>query len=70
MGEWKGTYRILVGEPNGERPLGGPRCRWEEKIIVELQEVVWGGMDWSNVAQDRNMWWAVVIISPFHSTIK
>jgi hypothetical protein len=63
MGEWRGAYRISVGKPDGERPLGRPRCRWEEKIKMELREVGWGGIDWSNLAQDRDMWWALVIIN-------
>jgi len=60
----------LVGKADGERRFGIPRCRWEEKIKMELQEVGWGGVDWSNLAQDRDMWWAVVVLSPFHPTVK
>jgi hypothetical protein len=41
MGEGRGAYRILVGRPEGRRPLGRPRCRWEDNIKMDLQEVVW-----------------------------
>jgi hypothetical protein len=53
MGEGRGTYRILVGRPEGRRPLGRPRRRWEDNIKMDLQEVGWGGMDWIELAQDR-----------------
>jgi hypothetical protein len=43
MGEGRGAYRILVGRPEGRRPLGRPRCRWEDNIKMDLQEVGWGG---------------------------
>jgi hypothetical protein len=45
-------YRILVGKPEGKRPLGRPRCRWEDNIKMDLQEVVYVGMDWIELAQD------------------
>jgi hypothetical protein len=60
MGEGSGAYRILVGRPEGRRPLGRPRCRWEDDIKMDLQEVGWGGMDWIDMAQDRDRWRAVV----------
>jgi hypothetical protein len=60
MGEGRGAYRILVGIPEGRRPLGRPRCRWEEKIKMDPQEVGWGGMDWIDMAQDRDRWRALV----------
>jgi hypothetical protein len=61
MGEGRGAYRILVGRPEGRRPLGRPRRRWEDYIKTELQEVGWGGgMDWIDMAQDRDRWRAVV----------
>jgi len=50
----------LVGEPEVKRPLGRPRHRWEDNIKVDLQEVGWGGMDWINLAEDRDRRWAVV----------
>jgi hypothetical protein len=53
MGEGRGAYRIMVGRPEGRRPLGRPRCRWEDNIKMDLQEVRWGGMDWIDMAQDR-----------------
>jgi hypothetical protein len=56
MGERRGAYRVLVGQPHGRRPLGRPRCRWEDNIKMNLQEVGWGGMDWINLAQDRDRW--------------
>jgi hypothetical protein len=53
MGEKSNAYRILVGNPEGKRPLGRLRCRWVD-ITVDLKEIGSGGMDWINVAQDRN----------------
>jgi hypothetical protein len=53
MGERRGAYRALVGKPEGGRPLGRPRHRWEDNIKMDLREVGWGGMDWINLAQDR-----------------
>ena len=52
--------RVLVGEPEGKRPLGRPRCRWEDNIKMDLQEVGCGGMDWIKLAQDRDRWKALV----------
>jgi hypothetical protein len=60
MGEGRGAYRILVGRPEGRRPLGRPRHRLEDNIKMDLQEVGWGSMDWIELAQDRDRWWAVV----------
>ena len=54
MGERRGVYRVLVGKPEGKRPLGRPRCIWEDNIKMDLQEVECGGMDWIEVAQDRD----------------
>jgi len=53
MDEWRGRYRILVAKPEGERPVGRPRHRWEDNIKMDLQEVECGGMDWIKLAQDR-----------------
>jgi hypothetical protein len=60
MGERRGAYRALVGKPEGRIPLGRPRRRWEDNIKMDLREVEWGGMDWINLAQDRDRWRAVV----------
>ena len=58
MGERKGVYRVLVGKPEGKRPLGRPRRRWEVNIKMDLQEVGCGDMDWIELAQDRDRWMA------------
>ena len=60
MGEGRGVYRVLVGIPGRKRPLGRPRHRWENNIKMGLQEVGCGGMDWIELAQDRDRWWALV----------
>jgi hypothetical protein len=60
MGERGGLYRVLVGKPEGKRPLGGPRSRWKDNIKMDLQEMDSWGMGWIEVAQDRDRWWAVV----------
>jgi len=60
MGERRGAYSVLVGKPEGERPLGRPRCRWEDNIKIDLQEVGYGGMDWIDLAQDTDRWCALV----------
>ena len=60
MGERRGVYRVLVGKPEGKRPLGRPRCRWVDNIRMYLQEVGCGYMDWIGLVQDRDRWWALV----------
>ena len=60
MGERRGVYRVWVGELEGKRPLGRPRLRWEDNIKMDLQEVVCGGMDWIELAQNRDRWQALV----------
>jgi hypothetical protein len=60
MGEGRGACRILVGIPEGMRPLGRPRRRWEDNIKMDLQEVGWGCMYWIYMSQDRDRWRAVV----------
>ena len=60
MGEEKGVYRVLVGKPEGRRPLGRPRRRWVDNIRMDLQEVGCGYMDWIGLAQDRDKWRTLV----------
>jgi len=60
MGEDRGVYRVLVGKPEGKRPLGRPRRRWEDNIKMNLQEVGEGRRDWMELAQDRDRWRALV----------
>ena len=60
MGEKRGVHRVLVGKPEGIRPLGRPRHRWEDNIKTDLLEVLCGGMDWNELAQDRDRWRALV----------
>jgi len=55
-----GVYRVLVGKPEGKRPLARPRRRWEDNIKMELQEVRSGGMDWIELAQDKDSWRSLV----------
>jgi hypothetical protein len=59
-GEDRGVYRVLVGKPEGKRPLGRPRCRWEDNIRMALQEVGGGRGDWMELAQDRDRYRAFV----------
>ena len=60
MGERRGVDRVLVGRPEGKRPLGRPRRRWEYNIKSDLQAVGCGGVDWIELAQGRGRWWALV----------
>jgi len=60
MGEDRGVHRVLVGKPEGKRPLGRPRRRWEGNIRMDLQEVGGGREDWMELAQDRDGWRALV----------
>jgi hypothetical protein len=59
MGEDSGVHRVLVGKPEGRRPLGRPRHRWEDNIKINLQKVGRGGGDWMDLAQDRDRWRAL-----------
>jgi hypothetical protein len=59
-GERRGIYRVFVKKPEGKRPLGRLRCRWEDSIQMDLQEVGYGGMDWIGLAQDMDRWRALV----------
>ena len=56
MGERRGVYRVLVGKPEGKRPFGRPRLNWDDNIKMDLQEVGCEGMDWNDLAQDRDRW--------------
>jgi len=60
MGEGRGVYRVLVGKPEGRRPLGRPRRRWADNIRMDLQEVECGYMDWIGLAQDGDSWRTLV----------
>ena len=59
-GELRHVHRVLVGNPDGKRPLGRPRSRWKDNIKMDLQEVGGGGGDWMELAQDRDRWRALV----------
>jgi hypothetical protein len=56
MGEKRNAYRLLVGKPEGKRPLGAPRRRWVDNIKMDLGEVIWSGKDLIGLAEDRNRW--------------
>jgi hypothetical protein len=60
MGEKRNAYRLLVGKPEGRRPLGRPRRRWLDNIRMDLVEVGWGDVDWIGLVQDRDRWGALV----------
>jgi hypothetical protein len=54
MGEERSVYRVLVGKPGGKRPLGRPRCKWEDGIRVKLRKVGWWNVKWNQLAQNRD----------------
>jgi hypothetical protein len=60
MGEERNVYRVLMEKPEGKRPLGRPRSRWEDGIRMDLGEIGWGSVDWIQLAQDRDQWRALV----------
>jgi hypothetical protein len=60
MGETRNAYRILVVKPEGKRPLGRPRRKYEDNIKMDLRETKWGGKDWIDLAQVRDRWKALV----------
>jgi hypothetical protein len=60
LGEERKVYKVLEGKPKGKRPLGRPRHRWKDGIRMDLREIGLGGVDWIQLAQDRDQWWAVV----------
>jgi hypothetical protein len=59
-GEKRNSYSILVGKPEGKRTLGRPRRRWVDNIRMDLRDIGWDGVDWIDVAQDRDQWRALV----------
>jgi hypothetical protein len=60
MGEERGVHRVLVGKPEGKRPLGRPRCRWEYNIKIDVEDDGGARGDWREFAQDRERWRALV----------
>jgi hypothetical protein len=56
MGEEMKVYKVLVGKPEGKRPLGRPRCGWEYEIRMDLRETGWDCLQWIQLAQDRGLW--------------
>jgi hypothetical protein len=60
MGETRNAYRILMGKPEGKRPLGRPRRRWVDNIKIDLREIEWDGMDWIDLTQDGDQWRTLV----------
>jgi hypothetical protein len=60
MGAKMYAYRMLVGKPEGKRPLGRPRHKWVDNVKMDLREIEWDGMDWIELAQDRDQWRALV----------
>jgi hypothetical protein len=60
MGATRNAHKVLVGKPEGRRPLGRPRRRWVDNIKIDLGEIGWDGMDWIKMAQDRDQWRALV----------
>jgi hypothetical protein len=63
VGERRGIYRVLVKNPEGKSTLGRHRCRWENNIKIDLQEVGCGGMDWIDVDQDGDRWRAYAVMN-------
>jgi hypothetical protein len=59
-GEQRNAYRTLVGKPEGKRPTGRTRCTWVDNIKIDLREIGWGGMDWVDLAQNREQWRTLV----------
>jgi hypothetical protein len=64
MGEKRNAYRLLVGTPEEKIPLGRPKRRWVDNIKINLEEIRWGGVDWIDLARDRDKWRALVNAVP------
>jgi hypothetical protein len=60
MGGERNVYKVLMGKPEGKRPLGRPRCRWEDGIRMDLREMGWGSVDWIQLTQNMYQWRALV----------
>jgi hypothetical protein len=60
MGEMRNVYSILVRKPEGKRPFRRPRRRWEDKIVIDLREIGWEGVEWIHLAQETDQWRALV----------
>jgi hypothetical protein len=60
MGEERNVYKVLMGKPEGKRPLGRPRRGWEDGIRMNLRVIGWGSVDWIQLAQDRDWWWVLM----------
>jgi hypothetical protein len=60
MEEEKNVYKVLMGKPEGKRPLGRPRRRWEDGIGMDLRKIGWGSLEWIQLAQDRDRWRTLV----------
>jgi hypothetical protein len=60
MGAGRNVYRVLAGKPEGKSPLERPRRRWEDGIKMNLREIGWGRVEWIHLAQERDLWWALV----------
>jgi hypothetical protein len=60
IGEKRKAYRVLVGKPEGKRPVGRPRRSWVDHVNIDLRELRWDGMDWIDLAQDRDQWRALM----------
>jgi hypothetical protein len=69
MGEVRKVYKVLVGKPEGKRPLGRPRRRWEDRVRMDLREIGLEDVDWIRLAQDKDQWRAVVSLVMNHRVL-
>jgi hypothetical protein len=69
MGEKRNACKLLVGKPEGKKPVGRPRCNWLDNIKMDLVEVEWVGVDWMGLAQDREMWRALMNAIMYHQVL-